>query len=186
MCSLEGNKRFMSVKPALPQDKLQRLMRLLPLIFLIHDGEEILTMSAWVKRYSHRMPRRVAALHGGRRQFSVGVLVVFLLVVAVSVVGERARQSRTAFHVYLVGFSALFANVWTHLGQTLVFRGYTPGVVTAVLVVLPYSAAVYRQMARERLLDRSTFIRSLAAGLGLMALIIPVVLTLARLMTRRR
>ena len=184
--SLEGNKRLMNVKPASSHDELLGLMRLLPLIFLIHDGEEIVTMSAWVERNRHRLPDRIVALHGGRQQFSIGVLFVFLLVIAVSVVGERARSSRTALHIYLVGLSALFVNVWTHVGQSLVFRGYTPGIVTAVLVVLPYSAAVYREMARERMLDRPTLVRSLAAGLGLMALIIPVGLTLGRLITRRR
>jgi uncharacterized protein with HXXEE motif len=112
--------------------------------WLVHDLEELFTMPHWgrrnavrLRRMYPRVPERVwSALDASRVQVAVAVGLVGLVVLGAAVDGARTGGRSAYFQVALLAFG-LHAIV--HLGQSALARGYTPGVVTAVLVVAPFS-----------------------------------------------
>ncbi|HEX4933101.1 MAG TPA: HXXEE domain-containing protein [Gemmatimonadaceae bacterium] len=69
----------------------------------------------------------------------------------------------------LLAVATLAANALTHPLQAVATRGYAPGVVTAVLLVLPYASWIGRQGRREGWLSGRRGALLLAAGLVLQA-----------------
>jgi hypothetical protein len=120
---------------------LQTVIWLFPVVFMLHDLEEIIMVEAWVKRNKQKLyqvlPRRIAAnrersLSTSTSQFPVAVTCIFLFVSASAFVAAQ---------LHLYGFLAVcltvfFIHVFTHLVQMVLFKGYTPGVLTSVLTVL--------------------------------------------------
>jgi hypothetical protein len=163
-------------------------------VFVIHDGEEILTMPRWIaghrsllERIAHESPaaRRVVAnlptttaqvaiavaveqpqTHDGGR----GLLAVFLLAT-----GFVAGDPRPGFalYVYAALLGVYTAHSLTHLGQTVLLRAYTPGVVTAVLLVPLIGVIIYKRLFAAGLLSRRSALLSAAAGvLGMVPLLL--------------
>lgn len=157
-----------------------------PVAFLIHDFEEVLTMERYTRRHPPPVP---AVLHDLARvttpQVAVAVACEFVLCCAASALAVRTPQRGAALNLYAAAVSILFLNVFTHLGQSVRARRYTPGLLTAPTIALPYTLYAFRRLLQAGLLDRRSLARALAGG-GLAAL--PVVVSalgLGRLATRR-
>jgi uncharacterized protein with HXXEE motif len=163
---------------------LRSAVWLLPLAFVIHDGEEVLTMPRWIAGHralletiAHTRPlarRIVANLPTTTAQVALAVAVE--LAVFLAATGLVARDPRPGFALffYAAVLGAFTAHALTHLGQTLLLRAYTPGVVTAVLVVPPAGACIYKRLFEAGLLSRRSALVSAAAGVVGM---VPVLLT---------
>ena len=135
----------------------------LPAAFALHDSEELATMPVWVA--SHRNDLEVLLLRVGvadatailpttfvRSGIAIGCMFVLFVVVTAGVWCRPAsRLWRICYGGLLGGF---FLHAFTHVAQSIAFRGYTPGVVTAVLVVAPASVFIYRSLTRRGALDR--------------------------------
>ncbi|MEF2248038.1 HXXEE domain-containing protein [Paenibacillus sp. IITD108] len=63
-------------------------------------------------------------------------------------------------------------HVLTHVGQSIYLRMYTPGVVSAVILVLPYTLYLFTRLIREELITWELILLSIPVGF----LIIPIVL----------
>ena len=158
-------------------------MWLLPLVFVIHDGEEILTMPRWIAghrpllqdmaRTSPAARRVVANLPTTTAQVAIAVaveLAVFLLATALV-----ARDPRRGFALYFYAavLGVYTAHSLTHLGQAILLGAYTPGVVTAVLVVPAAGAYLYKRLFEADLLSRRSALLSTAVGvLGMVPLLL--------------
>ncbi len=122
---------------------------LFPLVFLIHDAEEILLVERWLARHGpvliqrfgrYRLARIILERAQGTTtaRFSTMVAAIFIGVCTASYLGAKGQTAWFAAGVLL-----LFANVLTHAGQALFAWSYTPGLVTAVAVALPYCLYAY-------------------------------------------
>jgi hypothetical protein len=159
---------------------LSVVVALFPLAFLIHDGEEILTTEPWVAANRERL---LALAQGTPLQetavsmtsmttaaFTWAVLALLVLILIGTGFMLRAiRQERGSWMAApFLTMSAIYTlNIVTHLGQSIIWGGYTPGVVTAVLVMIPYAYYLYRRLLQARLFPRWALIASYAAGLAL-------------------
>jgi hypothetical protein len=106
-----------------------------PLALLIHDLEEIVTMERFRREYRERLPnflRNIATIN--TRQFTLAVVVLLALALFAAFLATRPQRQMDLFTLSLAIF---LVHVLGHVGQTLFIRSYNPGVVTAVLVVLP-------------------------------------------------
>ncbi|AIQ35458.1 membrane protein [Paenibacillus sp. FSL R5-0345] len=127
------------------------LLWLLPILFMFHDFEEILVIEAWSAKYGTRVKAAIppfmrkmytSMMHMTTRNFALDVLFVYILIVAVTCIAVFFSY----YLLYLAVLAVFFFHVFTHLGQTIYLKMYTPGVVTAVLVVLPYSLYAYYRL----------------------------------------
>lgn len=164
-------------------------MWLLPVSWLVHDVEEILAIERWSRRskrwveaneISGLQRRIVETLATTRRQFSIAVVLVGIVVVVATVAGV-SDPTGVGILVYTAILGGYFAHAFVHLGQSLVVRGYTPGLVTAAVVVIPASLVLYRRLFGTGLVGLKT---ATVAGLVGVLLFVPVVVGAGRLAGR--
>lgn len=129
---------------------------LLPAAFVVHDAEEYATMAGWMARNGDRLHPLLRNLFGDGE---AAMAALFLLLVAGTAWATLGR-GRAGLLVYATLLGGFFVHGFGHLGQALLFGGYTPGVATAALVVIPASLFLY---ARLRL-DRRALLLAGAAG----------------------
>ncbi|WP_178024672.1 HXXEE domain-containing protein [uncultured Paenibacillus sp.] len=145
--------------------------------FVIHDMEEIIWVGPWAKRNRHKVavavpPRMkrslMQMLNITSGQFAVAVLLEFIVFVPFTLMA--AEQGR--FFIFLSFNTLFFLHVFTHAAQSLYLKMYTPGVVTAVLIVLPYSLLLFYRVLSEKLVTWGEILLSIPVGL----LVVPLVL----------
>jgi hypothetical protein len=120
--------------------------------WLVHDAEEWITMPGWVQRAAARhpgLPRPLRAMfRTSRLEATIAIGIVGLIIAAAAAAG-LATGGRSAFFQLAVLAFGLHAVV--HVLQSALVRGYTPGVVTAILVVAPYSWWAWLQVRHARI-----------------------------------
>lgn len=105
-------------------------------------------------------------------------LLVTLVPALVVLAAARAGRSRFRDALVCVVTSIYLTNVFLpHLLEFAMDRGYAPGLVTAVLVVLPFAIVLLRQALQEQYLSGRELAAAVAAGV--VALPIVLVSTLA-------
>jgi len=156
---------------------IQTLVWLFIVVFLLHDLEEIIFVESFIKKNRNQVIGKVPVRISKRLdkmfnitsgQFAFAVLLEFI--VFIPFVFIAAEQGK--FFIFL-SFNTLFLlHVFTHFGQSLYLKMYTPGVVSAVLLVLPYSIYLFISLIMENLVTWREILLSIPVGL----LIIPIVL----------
>lgn len=168
------------------QIHLLSLLWLFPILFMFHDFEEILTIEQWIKTKGEgvykRLPRFAQPMYHSSFQmnthhFAKDVLWVYITIVTVTAITVFFK----VYLLFLVLLHVFFVHVFTHVGQTIYFRIYTPGVVTSIIVVLPYSVYTYYRLFAERLINTQDIIMSLL----LVLILLPIALIIL-LKSRRR
>ncbi|MGR6921752.1 HXXEE domain-containing protein [[Actinomadura] parvosata] len=116
----------------------------------VHDAEELATMARWTRaarpRLEERFPRVPwERMEMSRAHASVAVGLMGGVMATASALGARTGGRSAVFQAALAGFGA---HGVVHLAQAALFRGYTPGVVTAPAVVIPYAVWAWRRVRR--------------------------------------
>jgi hypothetical protein len=139
-----------------------------PAVFLLHDAEEVLTIAPWLREHRTELPLAVQPFMGvTTRQFALAVLLLFAGFLAVAAHAAWRAQRGRASPVFLLVVGALVGNGLTHLAQAALFRGYTPGVATAALLVLPYGYFLGERLRASGLATRRVWAGAIAAGVVL-------------------
>ena len=160
---------------------------LFPLIFVVHDGEEILTAAGWVNAHQDLLAK-VGRIHPAVRHAIAGLPATtsimaaavgfeFVLIVALTIalgLWLRGRwQTRWPLYLYAGALAACLAHVVTHVGFSLITRMYTPGVVSAVLFVPWVGGYLYARLARATALGTREAVFSTLLGI---ACLLPMIL----------
>ena len=152
-----------------------------PAVFVVHDGEELATMIPWLREHRDALPDIVrSAADISTRQLALAMLLLLAGLLGAAWDGARKARLGTRPTVFLLLAGALAGNGVSHLGQALLFRGYTPGLVTALLVVLPYGWGLGRQLDSARIVSPRGWAGFVAFGVVLQVPIILATLLLAR------
>jgi Protein of unknown function with HXXEE motif len=146
---------------------------LFPVAYMLHDLEEIVVWEAWMTKNSGallaRLPQMMArrirpVIQTGTPQISLAIFFLFVLIVASS-----AAAFWGGIFQPLVFFGTLFfVHGVGHVAQTLVLKKYTPGVITAVLIVLPFGALFFPPLMAADLADWPVLIGYGAVGILVM------------------
>jgi hypothetical protein len=118
---------------------------LFPVLATLHNAEEAIFFRYWPKQMSRfRFPTEPG-------QFRFGVVVLTLLVWVLTW-GSYERGRQTIWAYLTTGCMAtMLANVFLpHIPISIAVHGYTPGLVTAVVLNLPLLSLLLRQALRER------------------------------------
>ena len=105
---------------------------MLPILFILHDFEEIIFMPLWKTRHHQKLETFKKPFFGSVTQgsaFAVGVLEEFIILVFISGFCQINHNSL----LYLSFVIAYTAHFIIHYIMCLQFRGYVPGVVTVTL-----------------------------------------------------
>lgn len=126
------------------------LVWLFPILFMVHDFEEIIFLRSWLIRnyseISERVPKPVKTMLLRMKDisepaFSLGVAEEFLIISSVTVLS-------VAFNNFVVWYGFFFAfslHLIVHILQSVMIKKYIPSLATSI-AILPYSIYVYKIM----------------------------------------
>ncbi|GAA2279390.1 HXXEE domain-containing protein [Nonomuraea roseoviolacea subsp. roseoviolacea] len=114
----------------------------------LHDAEELVTMPGWAGRARPRLERRLPGvpwerLDVSRAHATVAIGLMGGAVAALSAAGARTGGRSPVFQAALAAFGLHGVG---HLAQAALTGGYTPGVVTSPLVVIPFTVWARRRL----------------------------------------
>jgi hypothetical protein len=147
-----------------------------PIAFLIHDLEEILTMERFARKNRDRFPkfmRNIATIN--TTQFTIGVGVLFVLTLLAAYLATRSPRETDILTIALAIF---LIHVVGHIAFPLFFRKYTPGLITAVIIVLPYSLYAFYRLFSANLIGGENLNISILLGA---LLLVPLLLAVRQL-----
>lgn len=108
----------------------------LPILFIIHDFEEIILVPKWVSAHKKELSLMKRPTFGGITNssvLSVAVLEELLLLIGVSLYSSYTDSSTLYFYVMV----AYTVHLVLHLIICFQYHGYVPGVATAI-IQLPF------------------------------------------------
>jgi hypothetical protein len=175
--------RMMAIEDRQDPGRIRFALWLLPATFIVHDSEEILTIPSWIARNEPTLQaiRRLGPLGDRvvanlpRTTGAVATAVAVELIVLAIATAWLSRHPRRGLGlgIYTVLLGLFVGHSVTHVGLTILFRGYTPGVITAVVLIPPMGVYLYRRLLESSLVTWRTAIA--AAIFGMLAFL-PVVL----------
>jgi Protein of unknown function with HXXEE motif len=147
--------------------KLKRLILLFPILYLLHDIEEIITVEKFLTSHSNVIPFQVTS-----GEFTLAFTLLWILA---SLGCFKAYTGRNFFRMKPITYLSflvpgiLLANGIGHLLQLIYFKDYVPGIFTTILIIFPYSFLTARFLITERLLSLKRFQFYLLLGFVLQA-----------------
>jgi hypothetical protein len=154
--------RFQEMKPSNFQPEkvnflnsfpFDRLLWLVPFFFMIHNIEEAPFMESWSKR----LPLKIHSIVS-TKQFVIAVTCLTLSGFILTFLGVETLGHPIGYLLVLgIQMTLAFNAFVPHLATTIRFRLYSPGVVTALLITLPFSFYLFRRALTEDLLTWNQF-----------------------------
>ncbi len=133
---------------------------LVPLLLAVHNLEEGLALPSWLGKHAEELQALLrslgvaalvpppAELQPLLTRYSTALVIVTVVPLLICLFA-RATSHRAGLHAILALQAVVFANVFSHVGAALIFRGYSPGVLTAVAFNLPFSLHLFRAARRS-------------------------------------
>ncbi|HSL43865.1 MAG TPA: HXXEE domain-containing protein [Anaerolineales bacterium] len=136
----------MTLLNAVPFD---RLLWLVPIFLAIHNVEEAPFMEGWSRRLPMKIPLTITT-----RQFVIAVTFLTLAGFVATYFGVEYLANQMGYLIVL-GIQAimLFNAFIPHIATTIRFRMYSPGLITAILLTLPFSFYLFRRAFNENILN---------------------------------
>ncbi|MCR2822072.1 HXXEE domain-containing protein [Lederbergia panacisoli] len=154
---------------------------LFPIIFMFHDLEEIITVESFMSKYKNGVHKTILArfvlivknkLGSKSSQLSITLAWILLIISFITFMTVYHLPSDGNFLLFTATLNVFFLQTFLHIGQTVIFRSYTPGVITALFIVIPYSLLTYYFLFDFGLIDSHLLIESIPFSI----LLIPIFL----------
>lgn len=124
--------------------KLQILVVLLPIIFMIHDFEEIIMFRSWLDKNKNELDSRFPKISFflekrnyfklSTSAFAIAVLEEFIIISLITVLSLAYNN----YYIWFAIFQAYTIHIILHIIQWLIYGKYVPVIITSFLT-LPYS-----------------------------------------------
>ena len=122
----------------------KQLIWLLPLVFIIHNFEEGITMQQWLGGHSSTIPNIINIhlplwfwLHFGKIRTTALIIATIMPSLAILLIPFLKTNKFPAYILCITAWLIIINSV-QHIILTLFLRIYTPGVVSAILINLPF------------------------------------------------
>jgi hypothetical protein len=116
----------------------------------IHNIEEALTMSNWIGVNATKFPfAKFIPVSIMQQSLPIALIITTLFLFIIPILAIYKRWDNRIFGIVL-GICLL--NALGHILTSVVFGGYSPGVITASLLNLPLSVFILRQLFKANLL----------------------------------
>lgn len=105
---------------------------MLPILFMLHDFEEIIFVPNWVKKHANFLKNMRSPLFGSAKNsslFSVAVLEEFIILIIVTVTCF-IENNQILYLSFLIAYMCHFL---IHFGTSFYLKTYSPGVISALI-----------------------------------------------------
>jgi hypothetical protein len=135
---------------AIPFDTL---LWLVPFLFMLHNIDEAPLMEAWTRR----LPVKIRMIES-RRQLIIALIILTLISFLLTWLGLKQMSAHAGYLLILGMLMTMTFNVFfPHLLSTILFRMYSPGLITALFLILPFSIYLFQRALNENLLGLNEF-----------------------------
>lgn len=152
------------------------------LAWLFHDIEEVITTPGWGRRNVSRVRRLYPwapdwlwrRMDTSRSHTTIAITIVGLFMLAAAATGACSGGTSWFYQAALIGFGIHGVG---HLAMSALARGYTPGVLTAPIIVIPFSLWAWRT------LEQAGTVSAPAWNLVIALVLLPTVVLAAHVVT---
>lgn len=122
-----------------------QLLWLVPLFFAIHNVEEVPFMAKWTEKLDSPIHPKVTT-----RQFAIAVTFLTLGSIVITYYGTRNPDGYLGPIAIMAIQAILFVNaIVPHIVMTMKMRLYSPGLITAVLINIPFTIYLFTRAINE-------------------------------------
>lgn len=142
-----------------------RIIRYLPFAFMAHNIEEAVAIG--------NTKNLIFNVHNANTKQFVIATSLFTILGFVIVFGKKMYRNQRSYEYAITGFSGmLFLNAFfPHILSAVYFRTYTPGVVTAVALILPLTTIILQKTYQSKEFSNNRFFITIVSG-GIAGLIL--------------
>ena len=128
----------------------------------IHNLEEALTMSKWYVSNETKLPiTEYITISTVQHIFPIALVIATLLLLLIPILAIYKKWDNRILGIVLGIF---LVNAIQHILVTIVFLGYSPGVITALIINLPLSIFMIRQLFKNNLLKNFSWLHIFVYG----------------------
>ncbi|WP_100402621.1 HXXEE domain-containing protein [Bacillus sp. FJAT-42315] len=133
------------------KDRFYQILWALPIIFAIHNVEELPQLGSWANEHvtgdSFSFLRELYSFHS-----LTFAMILLTVVVTVVIILEYQFRNKLTFTLTMLSTCLLLINGFTHIVQSIIFQSYVPGLISAVLLLIPYmSFVLYLSLKTNRI-----------------------------------
>ena len=150
-------------------------MLLLPVVFMLHEYEEIIMFRHWLDRNRDELKRRFPKFErflAHRRHFdystatfAIGTAHEFILVFLISFCAVWLDS----YQWWFAAFAGYSIHLIVHLAQWAIYRKYIPVIITTILI-LPYCVYAFSEFTKASILSPLQMLSWTVIGIGLTTL----------------
>lgn len=140
------------------------LLWLVPVFLTLHNLEEAAVMPAFIEKRNASVPGALREIIPPvtYKQFLIALFVITVIPYLIALFWLSRRWAA----YLLVGFQVvMLINVFAHALMALFLRGYAPGLMTALVINLPFSLYLLRRAVNEKWVSKSAVVWMFPAGL---------------------
>jgi hypothetical protein len=139
----------------------------------IHNLEETLTMLKWYELNATKLPiTNYISVSTIQQIFPVAMTIATLILFLIPILAIYRKWDNRVLGTVL---GAYLVNAIQHILTTVVFGGYSPGVITALTINLPLSIFMIRQLFKNNLLKNFSWVHIFVYGTILLIIALSVV-----------
>jgi hypothetical protein len=153
---------------------LKTLIWLFPIVFIFHDLEEIITIESSMAANKNKYPktnfvemtlrmRKKLGSTAAQLAVSAAWILLFISFTAVTTAHFSADGGGILLFTAILNLFVLQASM--HIVQSIMFRGYTPGIITSLFLLIPYCLVTYYFLAESGHMDWQLIFTSLPISL---------------------
>ena len=157
------------------------LLWLVPVFVTIHNLEEALFMPAFLQARNSSIPAGLRSLLPPitYQQFLVALIIMTSMPYLIAWLGNLERERSGGAYLLLGLQVVMLYNVLAHIVMAAAMGGYAPGVVTALIINLPFSLYLLPRALRERWAPHRVIVLLFPIGLIVHAVGLPSLIILA-------
>lgn len=149
---------------------LKTLIWLFPIIFIFHDLEEIITIESSMAANKNKYPktnfvemtlRMRKKLGSTAAQLAVSATWILLIISFTAVTTVHFSSDGGNFLLFTAILNLFVLQASMHIVQSIMFWGYTPGIITSLFLLIPYCLITYYFLVEYGQIDWHFFFTSL-------------------------
>ena len=147
------------------------LVWLLFIVFLIHNLEELLSVSNWLKENINTIPSFLNSKIAIVIHYKFNIFIVIALSLAtllpfiICIWANKTNNQQLTIFLLLTIAWVMMLNAFQHIFNTLIMNEYTPGLITALLINLPFSIYFIHRLKMEKVITKKKLFLYLPIGL---------------------
>ncbi|WP_053362458.1 HXXEE domain-containing protein [Bacillus sp. FJAT-27251] len=152
---------------------LKTLVWLFPIVFIFHDLEEIITIESSMAakdnypktNFVKRTLRAREKLGSTAAQLAISAAWILLIISFTTVMTAHFSPNGGSFLFFTAILNLFVLQAFMHIVQTIMFKAYTPGIITSLFLLIPYCFITYSFLIDYGLIDRHLTFTSLPVSL---------------------